>query len=140
MNSSLINLGGPTEQSTTVGGTLLRYLGVAIFTAFSLFFIYLLLSDGYWPLALMIGVITFMVAFVFLSPKAYPLRWMSPGLSFMLLISVYPILFTVYISLTNYGTGHLLPKQQTIDVLVHAHVPARRGKSTLLLCLSRCRR
>ncbi len=105
------------EQPTTVGGTLLRYLGIAIFTGFSIFFIYLLLSDGYWPLALVIGVITFMIDFVFLNPKAYPLRWMSPGLTFMILISVYPILFTVYISFTNYGTGHLLPKQQTIDVL-----------------------
>ena len=107
----------PPEPPTSTGGALLRYLGLIIFTAFSLFFIYLLLSDGYWPLAVFIGFITVMVNYIFLRPGAYPLRWMSPGLVFMVLISVYPIVFTVYIAFTNYGTGHLLPKQQTIDVL-----------------------
>jgi ABC-type sugar transport system permease subunit len=107
----------PPERPTTTGGTLLRYLGLIIFTAFSLFFIYLLLSDGYWPLAGIIGFITVMINYIFLKPSAYPMRWMSPGLVFLVLISIYPILFTVYISFTNYGTGHLLPKPQSIEVL-----------------------
>lgn len=105
------------ERSVTTGGTILRLLGLVVFTAFSLFFIYLLLSDGYWPLALLIGVITILINYIFLSPNAYPMRWMSPGLAFMLLISVYPIAYTIYISFTNYGTGHLLPKAQVIDIL-----------------------
>jgi ABC-type sugar transport system permease subunit len=109
--------GARPERSVTTGGTILRLLGLIIFTAFSLFFIYLLLSDGYWPLAALIGVITILINYIFLRPSAYPMRWMSPGLAFMLLISVYPILFTIYISFTNYGTGHLLPKVQAIEVL-----------------------
>ena len=109
--------GAKPERSATTGGTLLRLLGLVIFTAFSLFFIYLLLSDGYWPLAIVIGIITILVNYIFLSPNAYPMRWMSPGLAFMLLISVYPIAFTIFISFTNYGTGHLLPKVQAIEVL-----------------------
>lgn len=109
--------GSKPERSITTGGTILRLLGLIIFTAFSLFFIYLLLSDGYWPLATIIGVITIVVNYIFLKPDAYPMRWMSPGLVFMLLISVYPIAFTIYISFTNYGTGHLLPKVQAIEVL-----------------------
>lgn len=105
------------ERTTTVAGTALRILGLIIFTAFSIFFIYLLLSDGYWPLALLIGLITLMINYIFLNPNAYPLRWMSPGLAFMMLISVYPIAYTIYISFTNYGTGHLLPQRQAIEVL-----------------------
>lgn len=107
----------PSERQTSTSGRLLVYLGLMIFTAFSLFSIYILLSDGYWPLAGIIGFITLMINYIFLKPDATPLRWMSPGLVFMVLISVYPILFTVYIAFTNYGTGHLLPKAQTIDVL-----------------------
>jgi ABC-type sugar transport system permease subunit len=95
----------------------LRLLGLVIFTAFSLFFIYLLLSDGYWPLASIIAVITLLVNYIFLAPSAYPMRWMSPGLAFMLLISVYPILYTIYISFTNFGATNLLPKVQAIEVL-----------------------
>ena len=109
--------GSKPERSATTGGTILRIAGLLIFTAFSLFFIYLLLSDGYWPLAAIIGVITLVINYIFLAPNAYPMRWMSPGLAFMLLISVYPIIFTIYISFTNFGTGHLLPKVQAIEVL-----------------------
>jgi ABC-type sugar transport system permease subunit len=109
--------GSKRERSVTTGGTILRLLGLIIFTAFSFLFIYLLLSDGYWPLALLFGVITIVVNYIFLSPNAYPMRWMSPGLVFMLLISVYPIAFTIYTSFTNYGSAHLLPKVQAIEVL-----------------------
>ncbi len=109
--------GSRRERSATSGGTLLRILGLIIFTAFSLFFIYLLLSDGYWPLAGIIAVITLVINYIFLVPSAYPMRWMSPGLAFMLLISVYPILYTIYISFTNFGASNLLPKTQAIEVL-----------------------
>ena len=105
------------ERPTTVTGSLLRILGLIIFDAFALFFIYLLLSDGYWPLAGIIGFITLVMNYIFLVPSAYPMRWMSPGLAFMLLISVYPILFTIYISFTNFGASNLLPKVQVIEVL-----------------------
>lgn len=107
----------PPERTVTVTGTVLRLLGLVIFTAFSLLFIYLLISDGYWPLAAMIGVITVVVCYIFLAPGAYPMRWMAPGLAFMLLVSVYPILFTIFASFTNYGTGHLIPQEQAVEVL-----------------------
>ncbi|MEZ4519729.1 MAG: ABC transporter permease subunit [Chloroflexota bacterium] len=68
-------------------------------------------------LAGIVGFITLMLNYIFLRPNAYPMRWMSPGLVFLVLISIYPILFTVYIAFTNYGTGHLLPKPQSIEVL-----------------------
>jgi ABC-type sugar transport system permease subunit len=119
---------GRTAGTTTLTGTALRILGLIIFTAFSLFFIYLLLSDGYWPLAAIIGLITVIINYIFLRPEAYPMRWMSPGLVFMLLISVYPIAFTIYLSFTNYGTGHLLPKVQAIEVLeARTYLPEEGG-------------
>ncbi len=109
--------GSKRERPTTATGTILRIGGLIIFTAFSLFFIFLLLSDGYWPLAAIIGVITLVINYVFLAPSAYPMRWMSPGLVFLLLISIYPIIFTIYISFTNFGAANLLPKVQAIEVL-----------------------
>jgi ABC-type sugar transport system permease subunit len=76
-----------------------------------------LLGDGYWPLAAILTLITIFVNVVFLRKGMYPLRWMVIGLSIMALLSVYPILYTFWISLTNYGDGHLLTKQQSIETL-----------------------
>ncbi len=103
--------------SLTASSLALRLLGLMIFDAGALWLILTMWGDGYWQLATVIAVITVLINYIWLRPQTYPLRWMSPGLAFMILISVYPIIYTVYISFTNYGTGHLLPKVQTIEVL-----------------------
>lgn len=106
-----------SSSTTSLGGVVFKLLALMIFDAFSIFFIYLLLSDGYWPFAAVVAAVTILINFVFLREDAYPLRWMSPGLAFMILISAYPIVFTIYIAFTNFGTGNLLPKVQAIEVL-----------------------
>ena len=65
----------------------------------------------------MIALITIFLNVVFLREGMYPLRWMAIGLSLMTLLTVYPILYTVWIAFTNYGDGHLLTKQQSIETL-----------------------
>ena len=62
-------------------------------------------------------VVTAIINFVYLSEKAYPLRYILPGTFFMILLVVYPIFYTVYVSFTNYGTGHILTKEQVIEQL-----------------------
>ena len=42
---------------------------------------------------------------------------MVVGLVFMALFTIYPILFTIWVSFTNYGEGHLITKVQAIDQL-----------------------
>ncbi|MCL4262133.1 MAG: ABC transporter permease subunit [Anaerolineae bacterium] len=103
--------------SLTASNLALRLLGLMIFDAGAFWMIWTMWNDGYWQFATVIAVITVLINYIWLRPEAYPLRWMSPGLAFMILISVYPIIYTVYISFTNYGTGHLLPKVQAIEVL-----------------------
>lgn len=103
--------------SLTASNLALRLLGLMIFDAGAFWMIWTMWNDGYWQFATVITVITVLINYIWLRPEAYPLRWMSPGLAFMILISVYPIIYTVYISFTNYGTGHLLPKVQAIEVL-----------------------
>ncbi|MFN2135749.1 MAG: ABC transporter permease subunit [Candidatus Promineifilaceae bacterium] len=106
-----------SQPSATVSGMAVRLILLAIFDVMAVWLIYNLVDDGYWPLAIMIGLITIFVNVVFLLKGMYPLRWMAIGLSIMALLSVYPILYTFWISLTNYGDGHLLTEQQSIDTL-----------------------
>ncbi len=71
--------------------------------------------DGYWPLAAVLALVTIWVNIVFLSGRFYPLRYVAPGLSLMVIMVLYPILFTFYVSFTNYGTGHLVTEQLAIE-------------------------
>ncbi|MBS3765524.1 maltose ABC transporter permease MalF [Candidatus Bipolaricaulota bacterium] len=77
---------------------------------------FLYLNKGTW-LALALVVATALINWIFLSKRAYPLRYLVPGLIFLFAFIVYPIGYTVYLSFTNYGTGHLLSKSQAIDNL-----------------------
>ncbi len=95
----------------------LQILGLMALDAAASVFVTLLFGDGYWQLAAMVVIITVGINYIFLKADAFPLRWISPGLAFMMLLSIYPIIFTVYIAFTNYGTGHLLQKPQVIQVL-----------------------
>lgn len=116
----------PSFSLLSVG---LRLVILMLVDAMASLFVYVLLGDGYWQLAVMIGVITVGLNIVFLRKDAYPLRWMSPGLSLMLLLSLYPILFMVYIAFTNFGTGHLLPKVQAIQVLEQRQYLPEKGNT-----------
>jgi len=93
------------------------YLGLAIVDSFAFFLIYSFASDGVWELAITIGLITLMVNLINLRDDLYPLRWISPALAMMGLMVVFPLVYTVYVSLTNYGDGNLLTKQQVIGLL-----------------------
>jgi len=105
------------QPSATVGGMAIRLILLAIFDILAVWLIFNLVTDGFWPLGVMIALITIFINVVFLREGMYPLRWMAIGLSLMALLSVYPILYTVWIAFTNYGDGHLLTKQQSIDTL-----------------------
>ena len=54
------------------------------------------------------------INYVYLSKRAYPMRYLLPGLAFLFAMVVYPIGYSVYISFTNLSTGHILNKQQAI--------------------------
>ncbi|MDQ4078780.1 MAG: maltose ABC transporter permease MalF [Chloroflexota bacterium] len=100
--------------SGSLSSYILRLLGLAVIDAFAIWLLYLLVRDGLWPLATIIAVITVMINAVFLWEDLYPIRWMAPGLALLILMVIYPILFTIYVAFTNYGEGHLLTKQQAV--------------------------
>lgn len=96
-------------------GIILRYLGLVILDAFALLLVYALAADGIWELAVAIVLITIFVNVVNIRDELFPIRWMSPALALMLLMVVYPIIYTIYVSFTNYGDRHLLTQTQAIE-------------------------
>lgn len=103
--------------SFSVGSFALRLLALAIIDALAMWLIIMMFGDGNWQLATTLLIITLLINAIFLREELYPLRWMAPGLALLLLMVIYPIIFTVYIGFTNYGDGHLLTKQETIKQL-----------------------
>ncbi len=109
--------GGASRPSTSLelSDVAFRLIGLALIDAVAIWLLMQMMADGVWILVTLLLIITIGINVVFLRPELYPLRWMSPGLALMLLMVVYPLVFTVYTAFTNYSDGHLLTKQQAIE-------------------------
>jgi ABC-type sugar transport system permease subunit len=108
---------------------LIRVLLLVVFDAGAFWFISNALSRGFDQLVVVIGVIVVILNLIFLIPQAYPFRWMAIGLSFLILFTVYPMIFTIYVAFTNYGDGHLLTKEQALPLIQKTTYLPESGKS-----------
>lgn len=100
-----------------LSGILLRLIFLALFDAFAIFTGWQLIAGNDVVLAIVIWLIVLVVNIVVLRNDAMPLRWIVPGLAFMTLMHIYPVVFTVYTAFTNYSDGHLVQKNTTIELL-----------------------
>ena len=95
----------------------LTYLALFLVDGFALYLVYVFAIDGVIELAVAVAAVTIGVNIINLRQGLYALRWIAPALSLMTLMVVYPIVYTVYVSFTNFGDGNLLTKQQVIRLL-----------------------
>lgn len=68
-----------------------------------------------WGYATLLAITLVVVNVVFLPRRYIPLKFLVPGVFFLSVFALYPVLYTAYSSTTNYGTGHVLSEQQAID-------------------------
>ena len=94
-----------------------RLIGLAVFDALALYAFLALISEegtsGLMIIGLTIG--TLFINWVYLWPGTLALRWVTPGLILMAIFVVIPIFYTVWVSLTNWQTGNVTTKDQTIE-------------------------
>lgn len=70
-----------------------------------------------------------LINLVFIPRRGYPLRYIIPGTLFMLAMVVYPLLYTINVSFTNYGTGHVLTREQAIEQLENRYFQPEDARS-----------
>lgn len=105
------------NQTTFNSSYIFNLFGVGIFLAFILWFISKLFADGLYPLVSVLGAIAVFITTSYLRPRLTAFRWMSVGITLAILFTIYPIIYTVYLSFTNMGSGHLMSKPQAISRL-----------------------
>ncbi|MEW6401940.1 MAG: ABC transporter permease subunit [Chloroflexota bacterium] len=108
---------------------LMSFLLLIALDAGGVWFLNKLASLGYYPLTAAILIILIFVNIVLLRQAARPIRWMVVGLVLMALFTIYPIFFTVWVSSTNYGEGHLITREQAIDQISRAKYLPETGRA-----------
>jgi ABC-type sugar transport system permease subunit len=108
---------------------LVRVLLIIAFDAMAFWFLINAFRGNLLAIVIIISVITVMMNVIFIHPKAYPWRWMAFGLAFLILFSIYPIIFTIYVAFTNYGDGHLQTKTEALKIIQQVTFLPETGKT-----------
>ena len=92
----------------------IRTVAVALFDAFIIPSLFSFAANGSWSVFALLAIAAVLVNWAYLSPRTNASRWLTPGLVMMLIFVLYPVLYTAYVSFTNFQTGNLLDKDQAV--------------------------
>jgi arabinogalactan oligomer / maltooligosaccharide transport system permease protein len=105
---------GPFKVSTLV----IKLVLLGLVTSIGLWAAAQLLSDKKWVLAVAVVLATLAIDAVYLTTRAVPWKYLLPGTLLLAFFFLYPVGYTVATAFSNYGTGHLLSKQQAVDNII----------------------
>lgn len=122
-----LDLGDAEPATTAVRDSHARSFGpgflvkLALIALIDAFGVYVVLSawaeESHGIMWSMVGLLV-AVNYVYFSRRALPMKYILPGLAFLLVYQIYVVLYTGYVAFTNYGDGHNSTKADAIDALL----------------------
>jgi arabinogalactan oligomer / maltooligosaccharide transport system permease protein len=99
-------------------GMIVKLILVAFVNAVSIWGIVRMLDRDKLSWAIIAAVALIILDIIYIPNFRFvPGKYLYPGVVLLLLFAVYPVLYTVYISFTNYGTGNNISKAQAIEII-----------------------
>jgi len=96
-------------------GFLVKLLLMAVVNAFGLMGIFSAVQAESWLIATAAAVLLIAADVVYFTKRALPLKYLLPGLGFLLVFQVFIFAYTAYIAFTNYGAGHVGSQEQAVE-------------------------
>jgi arabinogalactan oligomer/maltooligosaccharide transport system permease protein len=130
--------------SITAGGLAVKLILVGLVDALLVWALIQCISDG-WTLGVGFFIFALVAVNLVYFTKGLPMKYLLPGLMFLLVYQLFTMLLTGYTSFTNYGTGHLGSKEDAIsallsreeqpvaDSLLYPVVPIEKGGTVSML-------
>ncbi|GAB2513424.1 ABC transporter permease subunit [Microbacterium petrolearium] len=103
------------------GGTralILKLLLLGIVDAIAVYAVLVLIGFEQWVVMGVVVAVALLVNGIYLSRRALPAKYLTPGVIFLVLFQVFVLLYTGYVAFTNYGTGHNGSKEQAVASLM----------------------
>jgi len=97
------------------------FLKLALVGLVDAFGVYLAMTAfGQGAMGVFWGMVVVLVAvnWVYFSRRALPMKYLVPGLVFLLVYQVFTMGYTAYVAFTNYGDGHNSTKAHAVDALL----------------------
>ncbi|MDN8548450.1 ABC transporter permease subunit [Microbacterium sp. NM3R9] len=95
-------------------GFVVKLVLMAIVNAFGLMGVFAAVQAESWIIATAAAVLLIAADVVYFTKRALPLKYLLPGLAFLLVFQVFIFGYTAYIAFTNYGAGHVGSQEQAV--------------------------
>lgn len=110
-------------------GWALKLLLVGLVDAFGVYVILSAWNEGSMGIMWTMVALLLVVNYVYFAKKTLPLKYLLPGLVFLLVYQIFVVAYTGYVAFTNYGTGHNSTKSQALDSLFQQNERRVEGSS-----------
>jgi arabinogalactan oligomer/maltooligosaccharide transport system permease protein len=130
----------PSRAVATFSGTpglILKLVLLAAVNGIAVWAATILAQDRKWiPLAALV-VSTLAIDAAYVARRAFPLKFLIPGVLLLLAFQVIPIIYTVNVAFTNYATGHILSKDEAVAAIKANSLVAPPDGSSYLMAPAR---
>lgn len=99
-------------------GFVVKLVLMALVNAFGIFVLIAAYFDRHWGIFFAMLALVLAADWVYFSGRTLPLKYILPGLAFLLVFQIYTIGYTFYVSFTNYGDGHNVSKDMAVQQLL----------------------
>jgi arabinogalactan oligomer/maltooligosaccharide transport system permease protein len=126
--------GSASSHARAAGrGFLIKMALMAIVDALGVYVVLAAWGEG--SLGIMWSMVALLVAanYVYFSKRALPMKYILPGLAFLLVYQVYVVGYTGYVAFTNYGDGHNSTKDDAVAALLAQNERRVEGSEALPL-------
>jgi arabinogalactan oligomer/maltooligosaccharide transport system permease protein len=98
-------------------GTIVKIVALGILDAFAVFTAFLLLAKHQYLGMAGVLLVALVVSFLYLRRGGLPAKYLTPGLLFLLVFQVYVVVFSGYISFTNFGSMHNSDRASAVNAI-----------------------
>ena len=106
-----------TGGEPSLRGTLIKIAILGLIDAGLVFVIMLLVAKHAWTMITVLSIIGVAVNFIYLRKGGLPAKYLAPGVILLLIFQIYVVLFSGYISTTNYGSLHNGSFEEALDAI-----------------------
>ncbi len=117
----------PFSDAGSTSGWLAKIILVGLVDALAVAGLLIAIEEEAWGYVAVLAVTLLAVNVVYLPRRFVPMKYLLPGLFFLAVFALYPVVYTAYASTTNYGTGHVLSRDQAIQQIQRQSVRRTEG-------------
>ena len=104
-----------------------KWLAIAAALAGLFWIATLLAAQGMTPAIIVVAFLALAILLIYGTRRAVPMKYLLPGVLALVALQIWPIAFTVAMSFTNYGDGHLDTKEVAAKNIVASSVREVEG-------------